>query len=1658
MVENKSGTIRRPRCQSLLVIVACVAAFVAAAPVVGDTVVYFEMAQEWRFFQGTAEPSGRTLDWTQPQFDDSTWSSGLAPFGFGNSPPFGTDLSQLQPPMQDNYTTLYLRTTFEIPELADVFSFVARVFVDDGLRFWINGQLVQVFRAPDGEFVPFDAVATAAHSPRVPEEFVFEDPSSFLVEGTNVVAIQLFNRSITNGDLKFDLELRDPIGPDIVPPSLTSVLPSPGRVVSRLTRIEVSFDEPVTGVDPEDLLINGAAVAALRGSGSGPYEFTFDALPRGEVAVAWRDGHAITDVSEKRNPFAGDPWSYRVDPDVAVPAVVISEFLAANRSGIPDENRDRGSWIELRSDVVDPVRLSGFSLTDDRRRVDKWVFPDVTLDPGARLVVFASGKDRRAPDSELHTNFELDTRGEYLGLYDDQSPRRVIFEVTPRYPQQQPDVSYGLNAAGEFSYLSPPTPLEANDSAVVFGEIVRAPLLSVERGFYTDPVEVTVEAPTAGSEVFFTLDGSEPTPDAETASPYSEPLTFTTTTMLRARAFRSGDLPSATATSTYIFVDDVVQQRFLRADVIDDPASNAAFRASLEGIPILSIVTSRDIMFGPGGAYSSKGDHPASVELIHADGAEGFQVDCSIERHSNAESKTSLRLMFKREYGVDKLRYPFFDSAPLHADSAVREFDRIILRSGKNQSWPNGRFRELVTYVEDQWVRDSQLAMSGIGSHGTFVHLFIRGNYWGLYNPVERPDAWFTSAYFGGGKADYFATNFNIDEGSGRHLSGDPSRFNDMVEMALERELADPERYAAFREFVDVEKFIDYVILFWFSGFGDGIENNWYGGARTSPAGTFMYFMWDGEFIFLSTAGPPGNGVAWVPPYFFNNDLGTTSIVRVWKALLDNPEFRVLFADRVYKHCFNDGALTAAESRARLKALTDFIEDAIVGESARWGGGFTREGHWRPAVERLNQKLVDNVEIFIIALRRWSHAGWPGAELYPSVDPPLFSQHGGEIQPGFLLTLIPPDFEGVEVYVTTDGSDPRTPLTGDVSPGAMLYSEAIALDKQTTVKARALQGGVWSALNEAEFVISDLPPPVGVVISEIFYNAGGVDSEHDVEFVELTNPTAAPLQLDGTFFSDGIRFTFPPGTQLEPGGYIVLASDAFVFRELYPGVALFDTFAGRLADGGERVTLRSAAGERLFSVSYEDSGLWPVAADGLGFSLVLTDGAAVDDPDAADDPFRWHASELAGGSPGRTESTVFSADVFISEVAVQALPAVDAVELVNFEDVDVDVSGWFLSPARFDGDALRRFRIPNGMVIEPGGYLVLRETELLVLPEDPGDLLPHDIGGNLYLSSADANERLTGHITSARFGPESVGTSFGLHATSTGLDFTALRSTTLGRDNAAPRLAEVVINEIHYNPADTGSEFVELFNPGTTALLLDGWELGGVRDRGGEERFAFPDGVTLAARGYALIVGSDPEAFRLAHGVPPTVPIAGPFAGALSNGGERLRLWKPIAAASDVFSRVDSVRYDDAAPWPEAADGDGASLERIEASAYGNEVLNWAASLAAGGTPGEKNSATPDSGSGGQRLPSDITQDGRLSVSDAIVLLGHLFGFLPAQTPCGDGEQAEAGTRRLLDANGDVLVNVADAVYLLNYLFASGPGHRLGAECVPIVGCPNGCP
>ena len=163
-------------------------------------------------------------------------------------------------------------------------------------------------------------------------------------------------------------------------------------------------------------------------------------------------------------------------------APLISEFMAANVSRLADEDGDFSDWIEVHNPDNVAVPLAGYHLTDDAANLDKWTFPAVNLNPGATLVVFASGKNRTAPSvptARLHTNFRLSADGEYLALVAPDGVT-VVSAFAPSYPRQFRNESFGLSLDFGpplsddlvWSFFSIPTPGKPNNNGTHAGPII----------------------------------------------------------------------------------------------------------------------------------------------------------------------------------------------------------------------------------------------------------------------------------------------------------------------------------------------------------------------------------------------------------------------------------------------------------------------------------------------------------------------------------------------------------------------------------------------------------------------------------------------------------------------------------------------------------------------------------------------------------------------------------------------------------------------------------------------------------------------------------------------------------------------------------------------------------------------------------------------------------------------------------------------------------------------------------------------------------------------------------------------------------------------------------------------------------------------------------
>ncbi|MBN1674123.1 MAG: lamin tail domain-containing protein [Kiritimatiellae bacterium] len=1100
---------------------------------------------------------------------------------------------------------------------------------------------------------------------------------------------------------------------------------------------------------------------------------------------------------------------------------------------------------------------------------------------------------------------------------------------------------------------------------------VRDTTFSTDRGFFDSAFALTIATATAGATIRYTTNGTEPSPTYGTV--YTGPISIGKTTCLRAMACKGGYESTDVDTQTYIFVNDVITQSEMDSNVVNRSPYNGTIKNDLKAIPTLSIAIKHSDMFGtiyPDSASGQvKPEKPMSLELIYPNGEhEGFQIDCAVRPHSHYFPKRALKAVFKRPYGPTKLRYPIFETAVIGADTAVDSFDQIILRSGCNRNICGFMQEDQrhTTYTRDEWLRSTQALMSGVGSHGMFAHLYINGQYWGLYNPAERPDESFTSSYFGGEKEDWFAINHGGDV---TETAGADDRWDYLHNTVVPKDMTVWANYELLMEYLNVKQFCDYILLASYTGLGDWPRNNWYAGNRNNPPEPAMYFAWDAESSWwysyqwngtlnVWTTTRRSNDGAWIHPALLSQ---TDTTSKLWQSADNQPDFRLLFADRLYKHGFNDGVLTEANAKARWNSLCSYVEQPVNAEYARWGDEktpqmwtnfshvaegpvnlFHRDGYWYSARDHVLNQMTGNVAQMVAAAQ--------SKGCYPGINPPAFLQHGGAIASGFRLTMSNPN-AATTIYYTVDGSDPRVPRGSRLS-GASRYTGPVTLSRTTHVKARVWKNNnTWSAVHEATYNFT--AHYSNIRITEIMYNPlGGAE----FEFVEIRNTGSSTRGLSDMQLK-GLKYAFPPGTELGSGAMAVLVADEATFTARYPNVktsvAHFGVYRGRLDNGGEKVALLDCEGRTVTAVRYNDKDPWPEEADGEGYSLVF-DGTG-----DQDDPALWRASNLIGGSPGYEDGEPYR--VVINEALTHTdLPQKDALELYNAGQTSVDIGGWYLSDTLTD---YKKFRIPTGTVLAAGGYKVYDEDDFNHTPGDPSCFLLDSHGDEIYLTRWDASGNML-YLEEVRFGGGANGVAFGRHMRTDGeTDFVAQGSpaTTLGGANAYPAVGPVVINELMYHSAAAGGlEFVELYNPGDADVPLydlanpaNTWKLAGGVD------YVFAQGKSIGAREYALVVPTNEAAFRAQYpGVPSGVQVFGPYAGRLSNAGESVKLWRPDTPDPEgiPWILVDRVQYNDNSPWPEIADGDGPSLERQDPAAYGNDPANWAASHANGGTPGAANS------------------------------------------------------------------------------------------------------
>ncbi|MEM7397255.1 MAG: FN3 associated domain-containing protein, partial [Verrucomicrobiota bacterium] len=325
----------------------------------------------------------------------------------------------------------------------------------------------------------------------------------------------------------------------------------------------------------------------------------------------------------------------------------------------------------------------------------------------------------------------------------------------------------------------------------------------------------------------YTLDGREPDTDSML---FTGTVHLTTSQVIRVRAFKPGWMPSPILTRTYL-IDEPMAIRHVPVVALAGDPGRALFQP--EGVTSIVGGSWTNGLWVPDSTEDynlpvKRGrsqERPVSFEVLNVAGHDGYQNDAGIRIAGSSRTRSryvlndldglwrelyihraSFNLYFRNLYGDDRFE------CPLMAIDPDLETDSLRLRSGNNDA--------KAPFITDEMMRRLQRAMGQPGSPGTLATLVVNGRFKGYYNPVVR----LTEAYFQAEENSEEAWDVMNHAGVAH---GDSWIWNAAWGYSIFRNLSDVTHYLHVASMVDIDNFIDYLMLNIYAGTGDWPYNNY---------------------------------------------------------------------------------------------------------------------------------------------------------------------------------------------------------------------------------------------------------------------------------------------------------------------------------------------------------------------------------------------------------------------------------------------------------------------------------------------------------------------------------------------------------------------------------------------------------------------------------------------------------------------------------------------------------------------------------------------------------------------------------------------------------------------------------------------------------------
>ncbi|MCC6545621.1 CotH kinase family protein [Candidatus Sumerlaeota bacterium] len=716
-----------------------------------------------------------------------------------------------------------------------------------------------------------------------------------------------------------------------------------------VTQVQVHWSDSVTsGTGSTDAFDDGTHNDGA--AGDGLYGAAMPGFAAGNVVTFHFE---VTDASS----------SVTVGSDAAVTigesenfTVTINEIVASNDNSAFDlDFGDAGDWVELYNAGPDVADLTGYALSDTDGTPAKWLFPPgISIAPNGFLMVWCD--DANMEGLELHTNFKLSAGGEEAVLYN-TTTSSIVDMVT--FPGLATDDGYARNpdGSGTFQQTIITTPGAPN----VFGMRGAMPQFSAPSGLYSSTISVTITAP-GSTEIRYSLDGSEP---SGSSTLYGSPVSISSTTGLRARAFYPVDAPSNIATASYMFVNVPDRQ-----------------------IPVMNLIIDPDHLYDPITGlfvnYDERGEEwerPGYAVFMDPDGTNVHENGIGVRINggtSRAAAKKSLRLYTRSSLGTATWSLPWLEKTTAHS------FNNLVLRANNNDGILNASPAQLnqVTFFRDQLMRDFSGEQGAVGVDGFFFALYINGQYWGLYNACERITNDYMEEKAGGSDWDVvkgtwdFTNKYYMEA-----IDGDLTEWNNFHAWFDAANVATPAGLAGLKQRFDYYGFLKYFALNIGASNQDWPQNNfvvtrrrgdptakwamhendaeWALGLRPQGYNTDDTFLWAQGGNFMTS---PGHNFDLAPlsKIFNGSDLDPSPPPSPVNGILDNPQGSKDFVSAV-EETFNF-EFEPTHAIAAMDAYANRIASEVPREANRWlapSAATSFANNWPTAVQNMRNYFTN---------------------------------------------------------------------------------------------------------------------------------------------------------------------------------------------------------------------------------------------------------------------------------------------------------------------------------------------------------------------------------------------------------------------------------------------------------------------------------------------------------------------------------------------------------------------------------------------------------------------------------------------------------------------------------------------------------------------------